>query len=141
MFLQQNVIKTISGLENNISLVALNLSNNLISKVEGLTNLIALENLSLGNNQLEEFESLEELKNLPALSCCGLEENRIKYDERIYNEIFKEMPSVKVIYLQGNDFVREFPNYRRMMVGGIRGLTYLDDRPVFPDERALSEAF
>lgn len=51
------------------------------------------------------------------------------------------MPNLKVLYLQGNDFIREFPYYRKKMIGSLKELTYLDERPVFPEERILSEAF
>ncbi len=45
------------------------------------------------------------------------------------------MPNLKVLYLQGNPVVKRIPFYRKFVIGRLRGLTYLDDRPVFDDER------
>lgn len=51
------------------------------------------------------------------------------------------MPVLKVLYMQGNDFVRECPYYRKKMIGSLSNLTYLDDRPIFPEEKTLCQAF
>ncbi|KAL4465487.1 hypothetical protein ABPG72_009425 [Tetrahymena utriculariae] len=141
LFLQHNTIKEIEGLEENKELITLNMSHNIISKVSGLDQLNKLENLSLGSNQLKDFESIVKLKDLPSLSCLGLEDNFIAYDPKMLDEIFAQMPSLKVLYLQGNDFIHEFPYYRKKMIGTLKQLTYLDERPIFPEERILSEAF
>lgn len=52
-----------------------------------------------------------------------------------------KMPNLGCLYLKGNPFFRECPNYRRRFIAQIPSLKYLDDRPVFTDERRISEAF
>ena len=55
--------------------------------------------------------------------------------------IFKQMPDLRVLYCQGNPFVKELRNYRKRMISEIKTLRYLDDRPVFEDERLTVEAW
>ncbi|GLD93548.1 hypothetical protein PINS_up002140 [Pythium insidiosum] len=51
------------------------------------------------------------------------------------------MPSLKVLYLQGNDVVKHIKQYRKTLVYRCRQLKYLDDRPVFDDERRRVDAW
>jgi len=51
------------------------------------------------------------------------------------------MPNLKVLYLQGNEVTNKIKNYRKTMIARIPTLKYLDDRPVFEDDRRNSEAF
>lgn len=54
---------------------------------------------------------------------------------------FKRIPELNVLYLQGNDVARGMKNYRKNMVFHIKALTYLDELPVFPEERRSTEAW
>jgi len=40
------------------------------------------------------------------------------------------MKNLKCLYLKDNPGIREFSNYRKLLVGSIQNLNYLDDRPV-----------
>lgn len=51
------------------------------------------------------------------------------------------MPNLAVIYLQGNEFIKKVKNYRKAVIHNMPALKYLDDRPVFDDERRFVEAF
>ena len=51
------------------------------------------------------------------------------------------MPLLACLYLKNNPCVREFKNYRRRLIGYISSLKYLDDRPVFINERRVAEAW
>ena len=51
------------------------------------------------------------------------------------------MPNLKVLYLQNNPVTKKIPNYRKTIISNIPTLTYLDDRPVFKDDRRHAEAF
>jgi dynein assembly factor 1 len=51
------------------------------------------------------------------------------------------MKNLACLYLKNNPLVREFKNYRKRFIGFIPTLKYLDDRPVFPNERRTSDAW
>ena len=51
------------------------------------------------------------------------------------------MPNLKCLYLKGNPVVSTMKNYRKVMVAAIPGLGYLDERPVFEDERRMVNAW
>ncbi|KAA3673599.1 dynein assembly factor 1, axonemal [Paragonimus westermani] len=96
--------------------------------------------LIIAHNKLSDLEDLTHLVNCPQLSVLDLQHNHIK-DPEVIEEVFAKMPSLRVLYNQGNPFVREVKNYRRRIINLCKQLTYLDDRPVFPKDRACAEAF
>jgi len=51
------------------------------------------------------------------------------------------MPQLKVLYMKGNPCVKKIYAYRKATIATLPRLTYLDDRPVFKDDRRTSEAF
>eukprot|EP00759_Apiculatamorpha_spiralis_P016194 PhF_6_TR22529/c4_g1_i1/m.31986 len=54
---------------------------------------------------------------------------------------FEKMTQLGVLYLTGTEIVKSIRNYRRKMVSRIPALQYLDERPVFPEERRCAEAW
>lgn len=54
---------------------------------------------------------------------------------------FQRLPLVSVIYMQGNGLSHRLRSYRRNMILHLSALTYLDERPVFPEERRVVEAW
>jgi dynein assembly factor 1 len=51
------------------------------------------------------------------------------------------MPNLKVLYLMNNPVVKKIKNYRKTIIAALPNLKYLDDRPVFVDDRRHAEAF
>lgn len=51
------------------------------------------------------------------------------------------MPNLKVLYLLGNEVTKKVSNYRKNVISDLPQLRYLDDRPVFADDRRNAEAF
>lgn len=51
------------------------------------------------------------------------------------------MPNLKVLYLMKNECIKKMKNYRKTIINCIPTLNYLDDRPVFKDDRRTAEAF
>lgn len=51
------------------------------------------------------------------------------------------MPRLAVLYLNGNPVCKKIKNYRKTLITKIPTLKYLDDRPVFDDDRIFAEAF
>lgn len=69
-----------------------------------------------------------------------ISDNKIA-DERIVDEVLVKMPELKVLYLQNNEVTKNIKNYRKTMIVKLPNLKYLDDRPVFSEERRFAEAF
>ena len=55
--------------------------------------------------------------------------------------MLKQLPNLKCLYLQGNPVVSHMKNYRKTMIAALPSLGYLDERPVFEDERRMVTAW
>lgn len=51
------------------------------------------------------------------------------------------MPNLKVLYLQNNKVIKGIKAYRKTLTVKLPLLCYLDDRPVFPEDRRHADAF
>jgi len=143
LYLHQNLIEKIEGLDDLTNLYNLNLSDNCISKIENLQNLQRLSNLLLKGNKIgiDGLDDLIGLKNLSStVSVVDIANNKID-DANLLTEILVHIPGLKVLYLQGNECIRKIAHYRKTFISNLLNLTYLDDKPVFEDERRFAEAF
>ncbi|CAD5111015.1 DgyrCDS367 [Dimorphilus gyrociliatus] len=139
LFLHQNLISKIENVDHLIHLDTLNLSNNFIKKIENLRNLPALKTLNITHNNIQTAEDIEELMHCEQLSCIDMAHNKID-DPEIVN-VFGSMKSLRVLILRGNPVLRDISNCRKTLILKIADLQHLDDRPVFPKERACTEAW
>ena len=113
--------------------------SNRLRTLENLDCLEHLETLHVGKNMLSTYESLEHLTKLKKLSVLSLNNNKIE-DSKVI-EIFYKMEALRVLNLMGNPIYGKIRFYRKTLTINISSLTYLDDRPVFPRDRALAEAW
>ncbi|OWZ03899.1 hypothetical protein PHMEG_00024293 [Phytophthora megakarya] len=139
LYLHENLIQNIEGLESQMLLDTLNLSQNQISCIENLGHLKKLTTLQLKSNYLTSAKDIAHVLELPSLSVLDIQSNQINDTDIV--DILAELPNLKVLYLQGNDVVKHIKQYRKTMVYRCRKLKYLDDRPVFEDERRRVEAW
>jgi dynein assembly factor 1 len=51
------------------------------------------------------------------------------------------LPKLGVLYLSGNPVCKKIENYRKTIITLLPQLKYLDDRPVFEEDRRFAEAF
>ena len=86
------------------------------------------------------MDDLRGLLNLPNLSTLDISDNKIR-DEGIVLEILSKIPNLGVLYLSGNDVCKYIKNYRKFIIYECKNLKYLDDKPVFPEERRFAVAF
>jgi len=139
LYLHENLFTEIEGLEQMIELDTLNLSKNYISKIKGLEKNTKLTNLNLANNVLTTSQSIEHILKIPSLQTLDIQHNKV--DDPAVVDILEQLPDLRVLYLMGNPVVKKIPHYRKTLIYRIKNLKYLDDRPVFDEERRRTIAW
>lgn len=117
--------------------------------------------MNLGNNFVESLEDVEHLEHLAELSVLDLSNNHI--EDPLIVKVLERMPNLRVLSLMGNPVIRKIPAYRKTITLACvrfsffffllqltkryyfvfiqKSLNYLDDRPIFPRDRACAEAW
>lgn len=120
--------------------MSLNVASNCLAALDGLEACPALSTLVAERNNLESLAPLAALAAAcPELHTLDLQHNNIADPALL--DILKRMPALRCLYLKGNPVVGKLPSYRKALVAALPGLTYLDDRPVFEEERRCAEAW
>nr|CAH7718770.1 unnamed protein product [Callosobruchus chinensis] len=139
LFLHYNLIKKIENLECCPLLDTLNISYNQVKKIENLDSIKPLHTLNMSNNYVEHLPDFEHLEKLLELAVLDLSNNHI--EDPLIVEVLGRMQGLRVLNLMGNPVIRKIPAYRKTMILACKQLQYLDDRPVFPRDRACAEAW
>ena len=85
LYLNDNHIKNINGLEKQVNLDTLCITSNEIKEIEGLDNCVNLSVLNLKDNKIKEIKNLYELTNLDKLYLSGNQIEGIKGLETLQN--------------------------------------------------------
>lgn len=144
LYIQENIIEKVEGLETLTKLRNLNLADNCLKTIDGLAGCVELETLYLKRNRIGAggggVDDLRALLECPSISTLDVADNYID-DPAIVDEVFAKMPNLKVLYCQNNAFVKKVNAYRKTLIAKMPALRYLDDRPVFPEDRRRAEAY
>ena len=111
-------------------------------RLENLAALAGLQTLNAAHNLLGSeagAADVAHLRECPSLTCLDLQENKL--DDAAVLDVLADLPALAVLYLQGNPCVRKIRFYRKHVIGRLPQLKFLDDRPVFPDERARCDVW
>ncbi|ESL11094.1 hypothetical protein TRSC58_01165 [Trypanosoma rangeli SC58] len=145
LFVQNNIITSFSTLPVLSNLRVLNVSHNYLTSLAGLAQSCGrLETLHVSHNLIGSLDACSELWELKeTLTSVDLSFNKIELDEGKSGpvEFFTKLPNVSVIYFHGNPAICGLKGYRRQMVLRLPQLMYLDERPVFAEERRCVEAW
>ncbi|XP_061723224.1 titin homolog [Cydia pomonella] len=139
LYLHYNIIKKIENLTGCPKLDTLNLDHNFVPKIENLDAVPDLHTLSIAHNMLSSVSDLEQLKFCNNLSVLDLSYNRI--EDPLIVDVLEAMKILKVLVLTGNPVIRAIPAYRKTLTLRLKELLNLDNRPVFPRDRACAEAW
>eukprot|EP00842_Homolaphlyctis_polyrhiza_P002333 jgi/Hompol1/30/HPOL_003834-RA len=139
LFLQQNCIEHIENLDALVHLDTLNVCNNMIKCVSNIHMLHKLKTLQISHNFLSTASDIENLVTCPSITVLDLSNNKL--DDVGIIDILEQLPELAVLNLMGNPVIRKIQSYRRSMVSRCKSLTYLDDRPIFENERLATEAW
>lgn len=141
LYLQENQISVMENLNTLTDLDSLNLNQNLVKFVSGLSSLTKLNTLLLQGNKLSTTSNLEGLSECPSIGVLDLSKNKLEDGEEVLSLLARTLPNLKVLYLKDNPLVESLPNYRRKVISSLPVLTYLDERPVFIEERRTANAW
>ena len=157
LYLQENRIEAIDSLAPLPNLSTLNLNQNFISALPCTplsTTFPLLHTLSLKANRLATVDSLASLAAHPTLAVLDLSHNRFDHPPAPTSPtptstplldalltLLSTLPSLRVLYLSPAPFLQSTSNYRKRVLSQLPQLTYLDDRPVFEEERRLVEGW
>jgi dynein assembly factor 1 len=139
LYIQENCITVIENLDHNVNLATLNLNKNCVEKIEHLNKHPKLETLMLSHNRLETKEDIELVTECQSITTLDLQHNKIE-DAGIL-DVLVQLKNLRALYLLGNPVTRKIKYYRKKLTFLLPELRYLDDRPVFPDDRLRAVAF
>jgi dynein assembly factor 1 len=110
--------------------------------IENISFNTKLDSLYLKSNRIGRggLADMIGLLECPSLVCLDIQSNNIS-DVEILDEVLAKMPKLKVLYMQGNEITKKIPSYRKTVISKIPTLMYLDDRPVFVEDRRHAEAY
>jgi len=139
LYLQDNCIGRELGLENLAQvplLIVLNLEGNGIKSLDGLPRMGSLETLMLRNNEIEDITPILQSLRLTTidLSCNAIS------DKCVLDQL-GQLEDLKVLYMKDNPLIKTTSFYRKRTLAKVPNVTYLDDRPIFPNEKRLSQAW
>jgi len=118
LFLQNNCLTNLDGIDELQELVILDVSHNQICRTSPLENLPNLSTLYIGHNKLDdtiEADCIQSLKLCPSLNTLDISRNKLSDANKVM-DVLKHITELRVLYLHGNPVVREIDPYRTQLI-------------------------
>ncbi|KAG5490642.1 hypothetical protein JKF63_00764 [Porcisia hertigi] len=161
LYLDHNALSDLSGLAALTRLDSLYLSCNTLSRLDSLPYLPTLRTLDVAQNQIVTLNALDEaapqlqtllaghnnlqrldgVQGLSSLISLDVSYNRIEDEEKTSGCLRRHRATLRTLLLHGNELCRHTVHYRKRWIASFPALRFLDEYPVFDDERARAEAF
>lgn len=97
LYLSENGIEQIEGLENNTKLETLDLAKNRIKKIENVSHLKDMTEFWINDNQVGDWKCLDNLKHNEKLETVYLERNPIASDVQYRKKVMLTIPWLQKI--------------------------------------------
>ena len=102
-------------------------------RTAGLSRLPKLTTLDVSRNLLTDDISIKDLEACPELSSLNLCHNQLNTPD-VFG-VLRAIPKLCSLQLKGNPVIAETRHYRKTTIAAMPRLGYLDDAPVFPQDR------
>lgn len=97
LYLSENGIEIIEGLEKNTNLETLDLAKNRIKKIENVNQLRNMQEFWINDNQIDDWKCLDNLKDNEKLETVYLERNPIAADVQYRKKVMLAIPWLQKI--------------------------------------------
>ncbi|KPI85595.1 hypothetical protein ABL78_5333 [Leptomonas seymouri] len=161
LYLSHNALSRLDGLAALTQLDSLYLSHNGLTSLESLPLLPALRVLDVADNQITSISGLDNaapqlqtllaghnrltrlggLQGCTALLSLDLSYNALEDEEKVDAWLRPLRRTLRTLLLHGNLLCRKASHYRKRWIATFTALKFLDEYPVFDDERERAEAF
>lgn len=139
LYVSNNAIRSLDSLPDLPSLRLLDVSHNYLSELTGIATVSSIETLLASHNTIHSFGY--EIQKLTKLTSLDVSYNKLSDLEQVNQELSTVAQSLCTLIFVGNTMVHSASNYRKSIIHLYPSLRFLDEYPVFPDERAKAEAF
>ncbi|KAK7200571.1 hypothetical protein NESM_000113000 [Novymonas esmeraldas] len=139
LYLSRNALARLDSLPRLPVLRTLDVAQNCVTSLEGLDAAAPLlQTLLAGGNRLQ---GLDGVRGLSCLMSLDASHNRIADEEKTRACLRGHSATLRTLMLHGNELCRCTPHHRKRWIAAIPALRFLDESPVFEDERERAEAF
>jgi dynein assembly factor 1, axonemal len=139
LFLQYNhILRMPADLGYSVaSLRSINISHNAIVSLNGIEHFPNLEKVLVAHNHLECIVALGALENL---SILDVSHNRLAKADEVRG-VLRKAKKLASVMMHGNSFIKDVKHYRKVVIDENPLIRFLDEYPVFDDERRCAAAF
>ncbi|KPA81555.1 hypothetical protein ABB37_03899 [Leptomonas pyrrhocoris] len=161
LYLSHNALSRLDGLAALTQLDSLYLSCNALTGLESLPSLPALRTLDVAENQITSINGVDNaapqlqtllagrnrlarltgLQRCTALLSLDLSHNVLEDEEKVDAGLRPLRQTLRTLLLQGNELCRSARHYRKRWIAAFPALKFLDEYPVFDEERERAVAF